>query len=673
MILIFSKFRDFRRVVYMRKGPQFREEGLRIIIFTAAYFILDGVSLTIRRLEEHLKAIGASWRIITCVPDHIPRDQCRHVIDVPGIDIPLSHAGEGYKLPSGLSDGVLEEIEAFNPSVCHFTVPDIVSIEGITWCRQNNIPYMATWHSNYVDYLKYYNIEWTMKPIIMYYLKNFYGRIRRVLVPTPFIKDKLEREHMNLGRDKFRVWGRGVDLERFNPSRRSLEFRRDRGIGDEDVVIMWVGRLVPEKSPDIWVSALERLVNEGHSFHALVVGHGSFERHINLPNTTFTGWLAGLELAEAYASSDILLFPSGVETFGNVTLEALASGVPSVVEEKCGGHLVKSGVNGFTCPRDDHESFYQAVSKLVTDHTLRRKMSKAARDGAWEWEHTKIMHQMVGHYKKAIADLEMEGYEVEDEKEHNRHKNILKCVDVDWETEDEEVGHSKMIQRCTSEKEEEEDESNEEKKGGYHHPPVPEISTRKRYVSSGYIKFPKPDSFYERMGHRFSLFFYSGLYYLFCVSSIISMFSSSKPPPSPSSSPRGSPRHSVQSNSLCSWSNVANYCAHPVLATMGKLKELIEFLFISLSSISLSCISSSFSSCVTWQLGCIYAFWDMIFSRCHCPSLMSDRGEWEEVSFQGKVVKVLYYTGFSMAYAVVGFISLIILGIIKAPPLPTHL
>lgn len=114
------------------------------------------------------------------------------------------------------------------------------------------------------------------------------------------------------------------------------------------------------------------------------------------------GWLSGASLAEAYASSDVLVFPSDVETFGNVTLEALASGVPCVVEAKCGEHLVAHGVNGYTCAAGDFESFYQATRRICVDTVMRKQMMKMARESAWKFERSKIMQQMLENYKVSL-------------------------------------------------------------------------------------------------------------------------------------------------------------------------------------------------------------------------------------------------------------------------------
>lgn len=199
---------------------------------------------------------------------------------------------------------------------------------------------------------------------------------------------------------ELKEWGRGVDMQIFNPERRSQAFRTSKGISESDIVVLWVSRIVPEKRPDIWLSVVKRLQDEGLPVKSLVVGSGTFEKYLSqLKHVNCCGWLSGTALGEAYASADLLLFPSDVETFGNVTLEALASGCPSVVEQKCGGHLVENGFNGLTCPAGDFEAFYQATRRLVLDARLRQQMSVNARERAWTYERNIILQQMAENYK----------------------------------------------------------------------------------------------------------------------------------------------------------------------------------------------------------------------------------------------------------------------------------
>lgn len=387
----------------MRQQIRLQDNQLRILIFTACYFVLDGVSLTIRRLASHLRSRHAIVKIVTTATSNVPKEQITDdIIIVPCIEVTLSDMNN-YSFGYGLPESVIKEIERFKPNCIHFTVPDFVGLDGIKYCQKNNIPYIGTWHSNYADYLKFYNLDFIFKGILLAYLRSFYERIPIIYVPSEYMISKMESMDFGI-HTKLIEWGRGVDMDLFNPECRSNIFRQSKGIQENDVVILWVGRLVPEKQPDIWFEVLERLANEGYPVKGLVVGNGDYAlRLAELPHVKCCGWLSGSALAEAYASSDILLFPSAVETFGNVTLEALASGCVCIVETLCGKHLVEHRSNGFTCTAGDNEAFYLATKNLVEDTTLRKQMSIKARESARKFDRNVVLQQMAEHYKDAIV------------------------------------------------------------------------------------------------------------------------------------------------------------------------------------------------------------------------------------------------------------------------------
>lgn len=126
-------------------------------------------------------------KILSTIPDDISAEQIKDIIVVPGIKIPFAHAGSGYAFGAGLDENTVREIERYNPTIVHFTVPDLVALDGVRWCQKNNIAYIATWHSNYCDYLKYYFIEWIVGPGLHRYLKGFYEQVPTVYVPTPYV------------------------------------------------------------------------------------------------------------------------------------------------------------------------------------------------------------------------------------------------------------------------------------------------------------------------------------------------------------------------------------------------------------------------------------------------------------------------------------------------------
>ena len=377
----------------------------RVVIFTAAYYVCDGVSLTIRKLRTHLLSKGIASRVVSCGPEGWNEPD---VLTVPAIPLPIVNADDnfGYSLGIKLTDACKAQIKKFEPSLIHFTVPDFLALDALRWAKGEGIPVMGTWHSNYSDYLKFYQVEF-MRGFVEKYIRSFYVNMP-IYVPTPFIRTKL----LDNGFPKQRVgiWGRGVNLGLFNPTTRSLAFRRSKGIADDEVVILWVGRLVKEKSPDIWAEVIRRLHRVGLNFRALVVGTGSYEEHMKrLPRTECLGWMSGAALAEVYASVDVFLFPSEVETFGNVTLEALASGVPCIASAGCSGHLVYHGVNGFVVHQADVDEYYELTKRLVLDGTLRQKLAGKARPSILTLEHGRVMDMMVANYEHVIKEHHAQG------------------------------------------------------------------------------------------------------------------------------------------------------------------------------------------------------------------------------------------------------------------------
>jgi len=197
-----------------------------------------------------------------------------------------------------------------------------------------------------------------------------------------------------------------IDLEKFSPQHASRAFRKSVGIGPNDVVILFVGRLVYEKRPDIFANVIRRLNEEGLDFKALVIGAGKYEDEMRkLPKTICTGYVAFDRLPIAYASCDIFLFPSSLETFGNVTLEAAASGLPLVVESGCSGHLVVDGVTGYACQAGDEEAFYKATRSLLVDNESRKKFSVRSREHSKNFEKRAVVQKMLSYYEQVTEDF----------------------------------------------------------------------------------------------------------------------------------------------------------------------------------------------------------------------------------------------------------------------------
>jgi len=347
-----------------------------------------------------------------------------------------------YEFGFSISKKQIEMIDEFDPTIVHLTCPDCTALHLVQYARDKEVPILGSYHSNLIEYMEHYaGVSW-VKHIMATYFKHQYSFFQALYVPTPYIQNYLSNQYQMDCATNVKVWGHGVDLTKFHPTNRSEEFRRkyladtmdnSDEDGEEPVILLWVSRLVPEKRPDIFGNVVRRLTAKGCNFHAVVVGAGTAEHEVKqLPNTTyvslfylihfwlpflsssriisqlathfpclhysFCGWMNEDQLSVAYASSDIFLFPSAVETFGLVTLEAAASGLPVIVEEGCSGHLVQNGESGYACPEADEEAFFNATYDLVTNHEKRRRFSQASRQLSLQWENGVIVRRMMENY-----------------------------------------------------------------------------------------------------------------------------------------------------------------------------------------------------------------------------------------------------------------------------------
>jgi glycosyltransferase involved in cell wall biosynthesis len=208
-------------------------------------------------------------------------------------------------------------------------------------------------------------------------------------------------------RNNFLLWPRGVDPSRFSPGKRSSLWRAKHGIGESELVVVHVARLVREKQLGTLVAALRLIDAHGIAFRSVIVGDGperaALERQ--LPHAVFTGFLDGEELTEAYASSDIFLFPSDTESFGNVTLEAMASGLPCVCADATGSRsLVAHGRTGYRAKPGCAQEFADYVATLARDPALRRQMGAAAHEHSLGFSWDETMARIYGYYKSLLAE-----------------------------------------------------------------------------------------------------------------------------------------------------------------------------------------------------------------------------------------------------------------------------
>jgi glycosyltransferase involved in cell wall biosynthesis len=270
------------------------------------------------------------------------------------------------------------------------------------------LPILASVHTRFETYPRYYNLAF-MEPLLEALLRRFYRRCDALVAPSESMAQVLREQRMNYDVD---IWSRGVDRELFNPGLREMAWRRGLGIDDAEVVIGFHSRLVMEKGLDVFSDALDALRRRGIVHRTLIVGDGPARGWLEtrLPQAVFAGFMGGTDLGKAVASMDVLFFPSTTETFGNVTLEAMACGLPVVAAAATGSEsLVDDGVSGRLIRPGAVHAFAEALRSYIEDPSLRARHGKAGEARSLEFSWDRINQAVADAYIRLIRQRSATG------------------------------------------------------------------------------------------------------------------------------------------------------------------------------------------------------------------------------------------------------------------------
>jgi len=299
------------------------------------------------------------------------------------------------------SKRALVKLWALNrPDVVHIATEGPLGWSALQAARHLKLPVASDFRTNFHAYSKHYGIGWLHKPI-MAYLRKFHNATQVTLVPTEALRRDLE----SYGFRNVEVVSRGVDTALFHPARRSEALRAQWGVRPDDLVVHHVGRLAPEKNLTALVAAWDAIRAVQPRARLLLVGDGPARADLQarLPDAIFAGQRRGTDLAAHYASGDLFLFPSTTETFGNVTTEAMASGVPVVAYDyAAAGQLIRPGLNGQLAPLDDTAAFVRTALALAQDTEARRSQGLAARDTAAALDWTSIVARLEQSLRRIV-------------------------------------------------------------------------------------------------------------------------------------------------------------------------------------------------------------------------------------------------------------------------------
>jgi glycosyltransferase involved in cell wall biosynthesis len=379
---------------------------MRVAIFTDTYAPeINGVARTLSRLTEYMEKKGIAYRVFapesgTPVPT-VP--QVRRLASLPFVLYPECRMA----LANPLS--LQRELKAFCPDVLHIATPFALGLYGMAYGKKHHIPMVASYHTHFDEYLHYYHLEF-MQNWIWRFMRWFHQPMQTVYVPSVSTKEKVEQFGLH---PNIEVWGRGVDAVRFSPHRKNVDLKRRYGIR-EKYVLLYVGRMAPEKDVQTAIDAFHSLpAHIREDTHMILAGDGPLLKALreqHHPQMTFTGFVEGSQLAELYASADVFVFPSATETFGNVVLEALASGLP-VIGARAGGvqHVVQDQRNGLLCEQGQTEQFTAAIRMLLYDQAQRERYAKEARRFAQLRSWDAVLKKLIDGYAQVSRQGVVQG------------------------------------------------------------------------------------------------------------------------------------------------------------------------------------------------------------------------------------------------------------------------
>jgi glycosyltransferase involved in cell wall biosynthesis len=369
---------------------QAQQRSLRLAIVTETYPPeVNGVSLTIARFVEGLRARHHDVQLIR--PRQTKHDAgSNQEVLFRGLPIPrYPHLKMG--LPA--RNALIKLWSLRRPDVVHVVTEGPLGWSALQAAHKLKLPVTSDFRTNFHAYSGHYGIGWLQKPIFAY-LRKFHNRTQCTMVPT----DALRRQLQKMGFHNVRVVARGVDTNLFSPRKRSAALRATWGANDNTPVVIYVGRLAAEKNLKAVIAAYTAMQEQHPALKLVLVGDGPERNSLKerMPDAIFAGMQRGEALAEHYASGDIFLFPSITETFGNVTPEAMASGLAVVAYDyAAAAQLIKNGISGRLIPYDDTAAFTTAAVEVLSAWPDMRAMGLAARQTteSLDWE-------------KLVSDLE---------------------------------------------------------------------------------------------------------------------------------------------------------------------------------------------------------------------------------------------------------------------------
>ncbi|MFN2340518.1 MAG: glycosyltransferase family 4 protein [Halanaerobium sp.] len=375
---------------------------MKIAIFSDTFSPqINGVTKTLNKLIAYLEEYNIEYKVFA-------PETARNVSDLHEKNIIRFKSMDCFfysnlKLPLPNYIKVKKELAEFNPDLIHLVTPFSLGLVGLKYAKSNQIPLAASYHTNFNQYLDYYKID-LFKKAVWNYLRWFHNQAELNFCPSKTTFKELEKRRFN----NLKIWGRGIDTMRFNPEHRSSKLRKKLGL-ENKITLLYVGRLAKEKNISLIIKSFKKLQKKfGDKIRLLITGDGPEADNLKAKaggGVIFTGFKSGKELSEIYASADIFTFASLTETYGNVIIEAMASGLPVVAINQGGikENLINQ-YNSLICSENNIDQFSAKLERMIITDKLRAALAHNARQYSLTKSWNQVFEKLILDYKKLIND-----------------------------------------------------------------------------------------------------------------------------------------------------------------------------------------------------------------------------------------------------------------------------
>ena len=370
---------------------------MKIVHFIDTLRKEDGVTRVILPLVKEARKKGFDSLIITGWAEDTSISPVP-VIQTPSFVLPLY---TDYRLPFPGMRGFEKKLKEFKPDILHIHSPGTIAWAALKYSKKYKVPIVATYHTDFGRYLIYYHLSLLKSPV-WFILEKLYRQMNLITAPSQVVSEELISHDI---KNVFAIpWG--VNFKEFSPSFCKEEWQKGISEGENKTILLCVCRLTWEKDLHTLAKVFNTLKKHGNDFSMVIAGDGPARKELEslMPGAKFMGHLEGIELSKVFASSDIFLFPSNTETFGNVTIEAMASGLVPVVADAGGSKsLVKNGENGFLAEPHNVTDFCEKVELLLNDKQLRERMKNNSLNFVKNYTWGKVFDELLQKYLKILT------------------------------------------------------------------------------------------------------------------------------------------------------------------------------------------------------------------------------------------------------------------------------